>query len=62
MVKQITLVWAFKENERIQDSQKVLYMNFKNNKAERQTEKYLVRLSEGGWKTGWWNRLDGKGI
>ena len=32
---------------------------FGNNKAERQTEKQMARRSEGGWKTSWWNRVEG---
>ena len=33
---------------------------FGNNKAERQTEIQMVRRSEKGWKTSWWNKVEGK--
>ena len=42
-IKQITLVWACKENGRKQNSQKSIIYEFVNNKAERQTKKQMAR-------------------
>ena len=58
--KQITLVWACTENGRKQNSQKSFKYEFGNNKAERQTEKQMARQSKEGWKTSWWNWVEGK--
>ena len=40
---------------------KIIIYEFGNNKAERQTEEQMVRRSEEGQKTSWWNRMEGKG-
>ena len=54
------LVWACTENGRKQNFQKSIIYEFGNNKADRQTKKQMARWSEEGWKTSWWNRVDGK--
>ena len=58
--KQITLDWACTENGRKQNSQKCVKYEFGNKKAERQTEKQTARRNTEGWKTSWWNWVEGK--
>ena len=58
--KQITLVWACTENGRKQDSQEVITYEYGINKAKGQTEKQMARRSEEGWKTSWWNWVEGR--
>jgi hypothetical protein len=40
---------------------KVLYMNMET-KGLRYTKKQMAIRSEGGCKTSWWERVEGKGI
>ena len=53
------LVWACSENGRKQNSQKSIKYEFGNNRAEGQTEKQMARRSKDGWKTSWWNWVEG---
>jgi hypothetical protein len=51
----------YRELKNIEFPKSIRY-EFGNNEAERQTKKQMARRSEGGWKTSWWKRVEGKGI
>ena len=41
---------------------KSIIYEFGNNEADAQTKKQMERRREGGWKTSWWEKVEGKGI
>jgi len=53
----------YRERKKIYIPKKVLYMNLEATMlGDRPRNIWQDEVSEVGWKTGWWKRVEGKGI